>query len=156
MLLALCTRTWVTSISIALMITICYSARRGCQYFWLYHLYGWFVPSFTLLIVYFKSSIDRSKEEPILGSEKFGQIQIVASLCVLLLCVIISSTCLMRIARRSILLKHKTNQTHWVLLLNPEDDPLIENDSNTTITSFSLNSSYEGNLLLILIFSILI
>jgi hypothetical protein len=114
------------------MITICYSNQRARQYSWLYHTFGWIVPICLSLIIYFYSSIDRSKEEPILGAEKFGKIQIILSIILLVLCIIINSISLLRMARRTYRLRHDLNEhrvdnTDNTSIIN-EVQPLIDGD----------------------------
>lgn len=104
--IALTTRTWATSLSIALMITICYSNQLARQYSWIYHIFGWIMPICVSFIIYFFSSIDPSKEITILGVEKFGKIQIILSMFLLILCILINTINLLRIARRTYRLKH--------------------------------------------------
>ncbi|CAF3775579.1 unnamed protein product [Rotaria sordida] len=113
-LIALTTRTWATSLSIALMITICYSNQLARRCYWIYHIFGWTVPLCISLIIYFFSSIDRSKEISTLEIEKFGKIQIILSTVLLILCILINITSLLRIARRTYRLKHDSieNRSH--------------------------------------------
>lgn len=105
-MIALTTRTWATSLSIALMLTICYSNQLAIRLSWIYHVYGWIVPLLVSLIIYIYSTVDQSKEISTLGSEKFGKIQIILSICLLFLCILINSISLLRIARRSYRVKH--------------------------------------------------
>ncbi|CAF3083061.1 unnamed protein product [Rotaria sp. Silwood2] len=128
-LTALTTRSWAASISIALMISICYSHERARKYFWLYHLFGWLAPMFTTLVIYLQSKVDRSKGEPTLDTEKFGTIQIIASICLLASCIILTSTNLLRIARRTYRLKQNARENRSASFTTNEFQPLI-NDSN--------------------------
>lgn len=110
------------------MISICYSSERARQYFWLYHLFGWLAPILTTSFIYLISSTEKSKGDPGLDTEKFGVIQVIASICLLLLCVIIASTNLLRIARRVYRLKQNAREAHESFLTS-EYRPLI-NDNN--------------------------
>ncbi|CAF4726475.1 unnamed protein product [Rotaria sp. Silwood1] len=145
-LTALITRAWAASISIALMISICYSYERARQYFWLYHLFGWLAPILTTVMIYLQSKVDRSKGEPTLDTEKFGTIQIISSICLLSSCVILISTNLLRIARRTYRLKQNARENRCASLITNEIRPLI-NDSNeydesqTTIESVSIDKN---------------
>lgn len=105
--LALTTRTWATSLSIALMITMCYSNQLACYYSWIYHIFGWMMPICTSFIIYFGSSADESREITILGVEKFGKIQIIFSMILLNLCILINIINLLRMARRTYRLNHR-------------------------------------------------
>jgi len=103
------TRAWVTSLSIILMISICYSVERARKYFWLYHLYGWFVPILTMAIIYFTSKSEVTSGQSVLKAKYFQRIETIVVLCVLLLCAVISSANLLRIIRRNYKLKHQNN-----------------------------------------------
>jgi hypothetical protein len=122
-LIALTTRTWATSLSIALMITICYSNQVARQYYWIYHIFGWIMPICTTLIIYFFSS-DQSKEILVLGAEKFGKIQIILSIVLLGLCILINTINLLRMARRTYRLQHDNH----VNSETTEGRPLINDD----------------------------
>ncbi|CAF4515639.1 unnamed protein product [Rotaria socialis] len=134
-LIALTTRTWATSLSMALMITICYSNRLACRLSWIYHIYGWIVPLVISLIIYFYSCVDQSKEKTILESEKFGKIQIILSIFLLSLCTIINTISLLRIVRRTYRLKSDSienqsfNHTTHSNSDNHEISPLIDDDN---------------------------
>jgi predicted permease len=119
--IALTTRTWVTSLSIALMITICYSNQLASRYSWIYHVYGWIVPICVSLIIYFCSSISQSKEISILGAEKFGKIQIILSIVLLGLCILINTINLLRIARRTYRLRHNPRLNEGRSLINDDE-----------------------------------
>ncbi|CAF3391754.1 unnamed protein product [Rotaria socialis] len=133
-LLALTTRSWATSISIALMISFCYSNERAHYFFWLYHLFGWLVPICTTLIIYYQSSIDRSRSESSMDTEKFGTVQTSASVCLLAICIIITSSNLLRIARRTYRLKQNASETQPLINEGSE-----YTDSQTTLRSLSID-----------------
>jgi hypothetical protein len=120
--IALTTRTWLTSLSIALMITICYSNQIAYRYSWIYHVYGWIMPICVSMIIYFYSSINQWKEISILGAEKFGKIQIILSIVLLGLCILINTINLLRIGRRTYRSRNNAR-------IN-EGRPLIDGDGN--------------------------
>ncbi len=126
---ALITRTWATSLSIALMITICHSNQLACRYSWIYHIYGWIMPICVSLIIYFYSSIKQSKEISIIGIEKFGKFQIILSISLLCLCILINTINLLRIARRTYRLKHDNHSNSGII----EGEPLIYNEEDETV-----------------------
>lgn len=115
---------------------ICYSEQLARRYSWLYHGFGWIVPLSVSLIIFFSSSVDRSKEVSILRTEKFGRIQVIFSIVLLAGCALINTICLLRMARRTYRLKHdsvescsydSTNKSHSVgsdirPLINDDDD----------------------------------
>ncbi|CAF1241236.1 unnamed protein product [Rotaria sordida] len=143
-LTALTTRSWATSISIAVMISICYSNERARQYYWLYHSFGWLVPIFTTFIIFFRSTIDRSKGEPPLDTQKFGETQVIASICLLAVCVVLTSTNLLRIARRTYRLKQNARENFTIT----ESRPLINDEheydqSQSTQQSVSMDISVD-------------
>ena len=144
--IALCTRTWTASISIALAVSICCSSKSGRQYYWLYHLFGWLVPICGAMIIYFASSMDRSKETPMLSTEKFGTIQIITSILVLALCVIISTFNLLRIVRRTYKVKRPERGSGWVVLSDNEDGRLInsEAEEENNRQRISIDRAYTG------------
>lgn len=146
--LAFCTRAWPASISIALAVTICCSSKTGRQYFWLYHMFGWLVPVGGTLIIYFGSSINKTKEMPMLTTEKFGKIQVITSILVLVLCVIVSTFNLIRVVRRTVRLKLPTGENGWVVLFETEDRHLInsEEDEESSREQITMNRAYTGNL----------
>ncbi|CAF0988230.1 unnamed protein product [Rotaria sp. Silwood1] len=137
-LIALTTRTWATSLSIALMITICYSNQLARRYSWIYHVFGWTVSLCISLIILFCSSSDRSKEASILETEKFGKIQIILSTVLLVICILINTISLLRIARRTFRLKHDSinNRSHNNIDHSNsgtnEIRPLIDDDDEQT------------------------
>ena len=106
-LLAFTTRTWVTSLSTALMITICHSHQLARRCFWIYHLFGWIVPICISLIIYVFSSPNPLKSTT-LGAEKFGRIQIIFSIILLALCILINIINLLRITRRTYQLRQNS------------------------------------------------
>ncbi|UJR20961.1 hypothetical protein I4U23_024067 [Adineta vaga] len=105
---ALATRTWVTSLSIALMFTICHSNEFARRYSWIYHIFGWIVPLSISLVIYFCSLANQqSKDIPeLLGAGKLGKLQIILSILLLVLCILINTISLLRIARRTYRLRH--------------------------------------------------
>ncbi len=153
MLTTLTIRSWVTSLSMASMISICYSTERARSYFWLYHLYGWLLPISTTFIIYLKS-----KDVPLAGSVNFGAIQTSASMVFLAICIIICSANLLRIVRRTYKLKHNANENRRLSFSINEIRPLLNDDngfdqSQTTTQSTSTSNQlfdyiYINNLLL--------
>ncbi|CAF4066751.1 unnamed protein product [Rotaria sp. Silwood2] len=138
-LIALTTRTWTTSLSIALMITICYSNQLARRCSWIYHIFGWTVSLCISLIILFYSSNDRSKEVSILETEKFGKIQIILSIVLLVLCILINTISLLRIARRTFRLKHDPTENRSHSNIDHSNSgtneirPLMDDDEQTDI-----------------------
>ncbi len=140
MLTTLTIRSWVTSLSIASMISYCYSTERACSYFWLYHLYGWLGPISTALIIYLKS-----KNEPLAGSANFGEIQTIASIVFLAICIVICSANLLRIVRRAYKLKHNAGESRRVSFTINEIRPLLNDDSGLDQSQVTIQSISTGN-----------
>lgn len=126
-LITLTTRTWPTSLAIALMISICYSTDRAGKYFWIYHLFGWGVPICATLVIYLISSHDRVKGQPIASSRDFETIVVGVSIFVLALCIIVSSACLLRISRRIYRLKRNAQGSRHGSFAVNETQPLLSN-----------------------------
>ena len=137
-LITLSTRTWPTSLAIALMISICYSTARARKYFWVYHLFGWCVPLCATLVIYLISSNDRPKGQPIASSRNFETIVLSVSIFVLALCIVVSSTSLLRISRRLYRLKRNAQGSRRESMVENEVQPLITNE-------IPANQSYGTN-----------
>lgn len=127
-LITIMTRSWITSLSMILMISICYSVERARKYFWLYHLFGWGVPILTMVVIYFTSKSEVSSNQSVLKAQYFQRIETVVFMCVLILCVVISSANLLRIIRRRYKVKHQTNDCRRDSFSVNEIRPLINND----------------------------
>ena len=112
---------------------ICHSVTRTRQYSWLYHLFAWSVPLCLSLTIYFHSSIDRSKVDPTVGVEKFGKIQIILSITLLVVCISINSISLLRIARRTYRLRHDSNVDRRSSSGSNEGRPLIDGEEEIEI-----------------------
>ena len=112
---------------------ICHSVVQTRQYSWLYHLFAWSVPLCLSLAIYFHSSIDRSKEDPTIGVEKFGKIQIILSIALLVVCISINSISLLRIARRTHRLRHDSNVDRRSSSGSNEGRPLIDGEEEIEI-----------------------
>lgn len=129
--LALTTRTWLTSLSIALMITVCYSNQTACRYSWIYHAYGWIFPLGVSMIIYLYS-LNRDFKE--ISSVKFGRIQIILSMILLTMGILINTINLLRIARRTYRLKHRKQSTSVGRPLIDEEerneDPIIPSNDH--------------------------
>ena len=97
--LAFTTRTWSTSLAIALMLTICHSNQLAQRYSWIYHVYGWLMPIFTILIIYLFSSN--------YGTQKSDHVHLFLSIILLGICISLSTISLVRIARRTYRIKRK-------------------------------------------------
>jgi hypothetical protein len=145
-LTAFITRAWSTSISIALMISICYSSERARRYFWLYHLYGWLFPVVTTFFIYLTSTIDKTKHEPVSGVVNFGTLQICVTIFFLGSCIIITSVNLIRIARRKYKLKH-AHETSGVSFTIGEIQPLIRDEIESSQSQISIQSIPTSNYL---------
>ncbi len=127
--LALATRTWVTSLSVALMITICHSNQLAHRFSWIYHIFGWIVPICISLIVYFHSLLNQPKEISILGVERFGKVQLILSIFLLALCILINTISLLRITRRTYQLRHDSVENNNSKSgINEIIQPLIDDD----------------------------
>ena len=126
------------------MIAICYSQKQAIKFYWLYHLCGWLVPIGITLAIYQTSSVDRSKETPVLALDKFGMMQIGASVGLLALCIIITSTNLLLIARRMYRLKNAAQRNARQRRLSDEDAPLIINEDDDERNDVLLTSAYAG------------
>ncbi|CAF0842616.1 unnamed protein product [Adineta ricciae] len=123
--LALATRTWATSISIALMFIICHSNELARRCSWMYHIFGWIVPALVSLIIYFCSLIYQPEENPeLIGAGKLGKLQIILSILLLNVCVLINTISLLRIARRTYQLRHDL----------ADHRPETSNDSNSIMS----------------------
>jgi hypothetical protein len=109
------------------MMIICHSAARTRQYSWLYHLFAWSVPLCLSLAIYLHSSIDRSKD-PAIGIEKFGKIQIILSIILLVVCISINCVSLLRIARRTYRLRHDSDADRRSSSGSNEGRPLIDGE----------------------------
>jgi cell division protein FtsL len=96
------------------------------------------MPICTSLIIYFFSSINQSKEISILGVEKFGKIQIILSIFLLVLCILINTINLLRITRQTYQLKHDNHVNSHII----EGQPLINDDEEEVI---ELQSTPLGN-----------
>jgi len=120
------------------MITMCYSNQLADQYSWIYHIFGWIMPICVSVIIYvFSSIIDQSKDISTLGAEKFGKIQIILSIFLLVLCILINSINLLRIARRTYRLKHDNHSNSGII----EGRPLIDDNEEEA----ELQPSSPGN-----------
>ena len=110
-------------------------------------MFGWLVPIGGTLIIYFGSSINKSKEMPMLTTEKFGKIQGITSILVLALCVVVSTFNLVRVVRRTIRLKLPTRETGWVVLSETEGRHLInsEEEEGSNQQQITMNRAYTGN-----------
>ncbi|CAF3574612.1 unnamed protein product [Adineta steineri] len=140
-LTAFLTRAWATSISIALMISICYSKERARQYWWLYHLYGWLLPIFTVGVIYIESTIMTKNEDSKSRLRKIDTVQYSAAIVLLAICIITISTNLLRIARRTYQLKHDANESDSTSLNSNEIRPLIDEESEDIQRQLSINST---------------
>jgi hypothetical protein len=136
-LIAFTTRTWVTSISIALMINLCYSEQIACRFSWIYHVFGWIVPICISMIIYVYSLVNPLKEISITGVEKFGKMQIILSIFVLVLCILINTINLLRIARRTYQVRHDSTENHHRNSEAIEGRPLIEDEEETNMTEIA-------------------
>jgi hypothetical protein len=122
------------------MISICYSTDRACKYFWVYHLFGWFVPICATLVIYLISSNDKPKDQPLASSRDFKTTIVSVSIFVLALCIVVSSTCLLRISRRLYRLKRNAQENRRENLTENEIQPLLTNE-NEIDQSYRTNSS---------------
>lgn len=123
----------------ALMITICHSNELARRCSWIYHTFGWIVPLCVSLIIYFYSLLDERKEIQILGIEKFGKMQIILSVLLLVLCILINTISLLRITRRGYRLRHdlednRSYNTNANSGIN-EVRPLIDDDEQIDVPS---------------------
>jgi hypothetical protein len=122
------------------MISICYSTDRACKYFWVYHLFGWFVPICATLVIYLISSKDKPKDQPIASSRNFETTIVSVSIFVLALCIVVSSTCLLRISRRLYRLKRNAQENRRENITENEIQPLLTNEDEID-QSYRTNSS---------------
>jgi hypothetical protein len=111
-----------------LMISICYSSERARQYFWLYHVFGWLVPIFAAVIIYLKYASDKTKDKPIVGAGSFGTTAIATLIFVLVLCIVITSSNLLRFARRAYRLRHDAQEIRRLSFTTSEIQPLINSE----------------------------
>ena len=117
------------------MISICHTTSQAHKYFWLYHLLGWLVPLCLSLGIYFGSTVDRTKEQPTIGAEKFGKIQLILSIILLGTCILINCVSLLRIARRTYRLKQNTMHDRQSIDVSNEGRPLmIDEDGDASPT----------------------
>ena len=130
--LAFTTRTWASSLSIALMITICYSNQSAQRYAWIYHIYGWMMPICLSLMIYFLSS----NEIFVIGAKRFGRVQIILTIVLLALCILINTINLLRIVRRTYRLRRNTRSNSEVI----EERPLTVNEEGGEIVDQSCPS----------------
>ena len=145
---ALVTRAWATSVSIVLMITICYSKQRALRYWWLYHAFGWLAPLCTTLAIFLASSLAAKDGDPKTRLQEITTLQYSAAIVLLALCIIVSSTNLIRIIRRMYQLKRGNEEHQRRSSISRENDPLIEHndDDDSTLNSHqaSINSTLSG------------
>jgi hypothetical protein len=144
-LITLTTRTWPTSLAIALMISICYSTDRAQKYYWVYHLFAWCVPICATLVIYLISFNDRSKNQPVASSRDFPTIVVSVSIFVLALCIVVSSTSLILISRRLYRLKRIEQGSRRGSVTEGEFQPLLTNDSGTDQSYGTNRSASTGN-----------
>ncbi|CAF0876977.1 unnamed protein product [Didymodactylos carnosus] len=138
--LALATRTWSASIAFILMTRVCYGVQKTRQLFWLYHLFGWSLPIISIILV----SVKSVQKQTSLVIEKFGKIQVILSIIVLLISILLSIYCLVRLARRTYRLKHDENHrrsSHSDTTLTNESRPLIDTDDNSSRQNDELNKA---------------
>ncbi|UJR28564.1 hypothetical protein I4U23_009797 [Adineta vaga] len=128
-LTAFLTRAWATSISLALMVTMCYSRERARRYCWLYHLFGWLLPIVTTLAIYLISTISTKNEDSTAGLRKIETMQYSAAIVLLALCIIISTISLLLIARRTYQSKRNSEQNRRTNSLSEEIRPLMETEN---------------------------
>lgn len=133
-LIALTIRAWATSISIALMISICYSNDRVNKYFWLYHLFGWGAPICATTAIYIRSPYEQANNVTSSITDKLATVQNSASICLLALCIIITSANLLRIVRRKYQLRQNERGSRSESFSIGEIRPLI-NDTHDYSTS---------------------
>jgi len=138
------------------MISICYSNERARRYFWLYHLYGWLLPICTTLVIYLESPKPNANEDPVVGAKRVETTQVSAAIVLLALCIIISSTNLLLILRRTYRLRHDGQGNRRVSFTSTENRPLIdgEHDDENDSNQISIHSTSTGNQLFDIIYSI--
>ncbi|CAF0998033.1 unnamed protein product [Adineta steineri] len=139
--IALATRTWVTSLSIALMITTCHSNELARRCSWIYHVFGWFIPASISLIIYFSALFGPTEEISLLGVEKLGKIQVILSILLLAFCTLINTISLLRIARRTYRLRHDSTDSHSHnnhsdFVRNEVQPLMVDEDDQTFIPPF--------------------
>lgn len=144
-LTTLITRAWSTSLAIILMISICYSNERAQKYFWIYHLFGWGVPIAVTLLLYLPALVNRPKDRPVAQSGDYGTMQTIVLIVFLVLCLVITTTTLLRIIRRRYKLKHSINEDRRLSFTANEIQPLINNSDEIDQSQRTTSSTSTGN-----------
>ena len=149
----LTTRTWAASLTLALMISICYSVDRARRYFWVYHLFGWLIPMLATGIIYLISKLAKPKEVPMLKGKNFETISTSVSMITLILCISIILVSLLRFARRIYRVNRIAQERRESSVLINETQPLLNDESEIENSQRAIPSTSSSKFFFRLIFS---
>lgn len=141
----LSTRSWAASLSIALMISICYSVERARRYFWVYHLYGWILPIIATGIIYLLSKLAKPKEDPMLRSKRLQKISSSVIIFTLVICITVILVSLLRFVRRTYRVNRIEQEHCQTNILNNETQPLLQDESEIENSQRAIPSSIPSS-----------
>ena len=140
----LTTRTWAASLSLALMISICYSVDRARRYFWVYHLFGWLVPILATGTIYFLSKTAKSDDDSLLKAKKLEMVSTIISIVTLSICITIIVVSLLRLIRRRYRLNRIEQERRDSSILINETQPLLQDDREIEHSQGTTPSNSSG------------